>query len=170
MRRADQDWEHEFAQYVAGRSLVLRRTAFLLCGDWHRAEDLTQTALTKLYVAWRRISRRESVDAYARRTLVNTYLDETRRPWRREQAGGYLPDRADRPEQTDDRLMLMSALAGLAPTQRAVVVLRFWEDLSVAETAAALGIREGTVKSASARGLAALREVLQDSRNGEPTR
>lgn len=170
VRRTAPDWERQFAEYVAGRSRLLRKTAYLLCGDWHRAEDLTQIALTKLYVAWRRISRNENVDAYARRTLVNVYLDEARRPWRREQAKGDLPDEAGPADLTDDRLMLRAALSGLQPTQRAVVVLRFWEDLSVAETAATLGIKEGTVKSSSARGLAALREVLQDSRNGEPSR
>lgn len=164
------DWEQDFAEYVNGRSRVLRKTAYLLCGDWHRAEDLTQTALIKLYVAWRRISKVDSVDAYARRTLVNAYLDEVRRPSRREHTQAHPPDTAGRGDQTDDRLMLMAALSNLQPTQRAVVVLRFWEDLSIVETAAVLGIKEGTVKSSSARGLAALREVLQDSRNGEPSR
>jgi RNA polymerase sigma factor (sigma-70 family) len=143
---------------------------YLLCGDWHRAEDLTRIALTQLHLAGRRISRVDNVDAYARRTLVNAYLDEARRPWRREQVNGRLPDRAIAPESGDDRLMLLPAPGRLQPTQRAVVVLRYREDLSVIEKAAVLGIREGTVESSSARGLAALREVLQGSRNGEPAR
>jgi RNA polymerase sigma-70 factor (sigma-E family) len=170
VRRPRDDWEREFADYVAGRGRLLRNTAYLLCGDWHRAEDLAQIALTKLYLAWRRISQVDNVDAYARRTLVNTYLSEARRPWRREHVSEQLPDRAAAAELSDDRLMLLAALSRLPPTQRAVVVLRHWEDLSVVETAAVLGIREGTVKSSSARGLAALREVLQGSRNGEPAR
>lgn len=162
------DWEREFADYVAARSRVLCTTAYLLCGDWHRAEDLTQTALTKLYLAWRRIDRRESVDAYARRVLVRSLLDERRRPWRREHVVAELPEAPGRPDRTDDRLDLLAALARLPARQRAAVVLRYWSDLGVAETAAVLGVTEGTVKSSSSKGLAALRGALQDSRTGGP--
>jgi RNA polymerase sigma-70 factor (sigma-E family) len=161
------DWERDFVEYVASRSAALRRTGYLLCGDWHQAEDLTQLALAKLYGAWRRIDRSGSVDAYARRTLLRTYLDERRRPWHREYPAKELPEQASRTDPADDRLALMAALRSLPRSQRAVVVLRYWEDLSVAETADWLQISEGTVKSASARGLAALREGLQGSRNGE---
>jgi RNA polymerase sigma-70 factor (sigma-E family) len=163
-------WEREFADYAAARALSLRRTAYLLTGDWHRADDVTQATLTKLYLAWRRIERRDGLDAYVRKMLVNAALDEKRRSWRREWATPDLPDHAAPADRADDRMQLRKALEGLPKTQRAVVVLRFWEDLSVADTAAVLGIREGTVKSAAARGLAALREVLQGSRNGEPAR
>lgn len=119
------DWEREFADYVAARSRLLCTTAYLLCGDWHRAEDLTQTALTKLYLAWRRIDRRESVDAYARRVLVRTVLDERRRPWRRENPAAELPERPGRPDQAEDRVDLLAALARLPARQRAAVVLRY---------------------------------------------
>lgn len=160
-------WERDFADYVDGRGTALRGTAYLLCGDWHAAEDLTQTALTKLYLAWRRIDRAASVDAYARRVLLRVFLDSRRRPWRRERPAAEPPDRAapgDGPGAVDERLALQKALRRLPPTQRAVVVLRYWCDLDIRETAATLGISEGTVKSASSRGLAALREVLQGSR------
>jgi RNA polymerase sigma-70 factor (sigma-E family) len=162
------DWEGDFVDYVGARSRQLRNTAYLLCGDWHRAEDLTQIALAKLYVVWRRIGERGSVDGYARQVLVRAFLDERRRPWRREHSAAALPDRAAHADQADDRLDLRAALARLPRTQRAAVVLRYWSDLSIAETAAALGVSEGTVKSASSRGLAALRGVLQGSRRAEP--
>jgi RNA polymerase sigma-70 factor (sigma-E family) len=155
------DWEREFAEYVAARSRLLCTTAYLLCGDWHRAEDHTQTALTKLYLAWRRIDRRDPVDAYARKVLVRTVLDERRRPWRREHAAARLPEVPGPPDPADDRIDLLAALARLPARQRAAVVLRYWADLDVAATAAALGVTEGTVKSSSARGLATLREVLE---------
>lgn len=160
------DWEREYAAYVAARSRLLCTTAYLLCGDWHRAEDHTQTALTKLYLAWQRIDRRETVDAYARRVLVRTVVDEGRRPWRREHPAAVLPDLVDRSDRTDDRLDLLAALARLPARQRAAVVLRYWADLDIAETARVLGVTEGTVKSSSSKGLAALRGVLQDSRTG----
>jgi RNA polymerase sigma-70 factor (sigma-E family) len=163
------DWEREFADYVAARSRLLCTTAYLLCGDWHRAEDHTQIALTKLYLVWRRIDRRESVDSYARRVLVRTVLDEQRRPWRRERSVDVLPEMADRADPTDDRVDLLAALAGLPPRQRAAVVLRYWADLPIGEVAAILGVTEGTVKSSSAKGLAALRGALQDSRTSGPS-
>jgi RNA polymerase sigma-70 factor (sigma-E family) len=170
MKPTGADWERDFAEYVSGRTSALRRTAYLLCGDWHRADDLTQQALTKVYLAWRRIRTHDALDGYVRRTLVNTFLDERRRPWRREVVTGELPDRPAPRDLADERLELLAALARLPRTQRAALVLRYWEDLSIAETAEVLGIREGTVKSSTARGLAALREVLQGSRSGEPAR
>jgi RNA polymerase sigma-70 factor (sigma-E family) len=162
------DWEREFVEYATARGRALRATAYLLCGDWHHAEDLAQTSLTKLYVAWRRIRRDETVDGYARQVVVRAYLDEGRRPWRRERVAADLPEHAVRPDAADERLDLLAALARLPRRQRAAVVLRYWEDLGVAECAALLGVSEGTVKSASSRGLAALREVLQGSRRTEP--
>lgn len=167
-------WERDFVSYVDGRGTALRGIAYLLCGDWHLAEDLTQTALTKLYLAWRRIDGAGTVDAYARQVLVRTFLDERRRPWRRERPAAEPPDRAapgDAPRAVDERLALDAALRRLAPTQRATVVLRYWCDLDIRQTAAVLGISEGTVKSSSSRGLAALREGLQGSRpQPAPTR
>jgi RNA polymerase sigma-70 factor (sigma-E family) len=159
-----EDWERDFAAYVEGRRLALRGTAYLLCGDWHSADDLTQTALTKLYLVWRRIDRIHSVDAYARQVLVRAYLDERRRPWRRERSAAEPPDApasGDLPAALDERLWLEAVLRRLPARQRAVLVLRYWCDLDIRATAEALGISEGTVKSASARGLASLRDTLQ---------
>lgn len=151
--------DREFGEFVDARALVMRRTAYLLCGDWHRAEDLVQTALTKLYVAWPRV-RRHSVDAYARKILVRAAIDESRRGFRsRETVVDAVPDTpvsATAPADPDVR----RALASLPSGQRTVVVLRYWEDLSVTETARLLGRSEGTVKSQAAKGLASLRELL----------
>ena len=151
--------DREFGEFVDARALVMRRTAYLLCGDWHRAEDLVQTALTKLYVAWPRV-RRVSVDAYARKVLVRAAIDEGRRGFRsRETVVDAVPDTAV-PGTVPADLDVRRALAMLPLGQRTVVVLRYWEDLSVTETARLLGRTEGTVKSQAAKGLAALRELL----------
>ena len=162
-----EDWERDFAAYVEGRRLALRGTAYLLCGDWHSADDLTQTALTRLYLVWRRIDRIRSIDAYVRQVLVRAYLDERRRPWRRERSAADPPDAPatrDAPAAVDERLALEAALARLPARQRAVLVLRYWCDLDVRDTAAVLGISEGTVKSACARGLASVRKALSPLR------
>ncbi|RKT51561.1 SigE family RNA polymerase sigma factor [Saccharothrix australiensis] len=152
--------DSDFAEFVDARAPALRRTAYLLCGDWHRAEDLVQTALTRLYVAWPRLGRDGPLDAYARKVLVRTAIDESRRGFRRrETVVASLPETpvpgAD-PADFDVR----DALAALPAGQRAVVVLRYWEDLSVADTARLLGRSEGTVKSQAAKGLATLRRLL----------
>lgn len=157
-------WERDYAAWVDGRGVALLKTAYLLCGDWHSAEDLTQTTLTKLYLAWRRIDRTRSVDGYARQALVRSYLDERRRPWRREHVAADPPDTPAPTPGPDDRLTLEAALRGLPKTQRAVLVLRYWSDLDVRATADALGISEGTVKSATSRGLAGLRDILEATR------
>lgn len=162
MRKADQPFAAEFSRYFAARAHALRNTAYLLCGDWHRAEDITQAALLKLYVAWPRLARRDALDSYARRVVLRTFLAENRRSWRkREQLTGDLPDQ---PQAGQDdparRLLLVDALAAVPPRQRAVLVLRYWNDLSVEETAAELRCSVGTVKSQAARGLATLRNRL----------
>jgi len=153
--------EEQFGEYVDARLPALRRTAFFLCGDWHSAEDLAQTTLIRMYRAWTGLNSRDSVDSYARRVLVRAFLDERRRPWRRERATAVLPDGAT-PTGTsyEVRDALLAALALLPAQQRAAVVLRYWDDMSVEETAFAMGIGTGTVKSYCARGLARLREVL----------
>jgi RNA polymerase sigma-70 factor (sigma-E family) len=154
------DRDREFGEYVDARALVMRRTAFLLCGDWHRAEDIVQTALIKLYGAWARV-RRDSVDAYARKVLVRTAIDDGRRGFfHRERTVDAVPERPVADHSSD--LDLKLALDALPPGQRAVVVLRYWEDLSITETARILGRTEGTVKSQAAKGLAALRDLLVD--------
>ena len=141
----------------------MRRTAYLLCGDWHTADDLVSTALVKLLRHWRRVSRMDNPDAYVRRILLRAWLDERRRPWRREQSREVVPDRpADRagPDGVADRLTILALLAELPPKRRAVLVLRYFCDLSVAETARELGCSEGTVKSQAARAIEGLRARL----------
>jgi RNA polymerase sigma-70 factor (sigma-E family) len=159
MRRAERDVA--FTEFVAARQGHLRRVAYALTGDWHRAEDLLQTALTKLYVAWPRIEREGAAEAYARRIMVRANIDESRRPWRRERPGleGHDPAAAE-PTAYEERSALFAALQALPEMQRKVVVLRHWLGLSVREAATELGISEGTVKSHSHRGLAALEVVL----------
>lgn len=154
-----------FSDFVAARQTHLRRIAYALCGDWHRAEDLLQTALTKLYVAWPRIRHEGGEEAYVRQIMVRANIDESRRPWRRERPSEVLPDTAaEGGTQVEERSALFEALQGLPEQQRKVVVLRHWLGLSVRETATELRISEGTVKSHSSRGLAALEVVLAPHR------
>lgn len=158
------DTDAEFIDFASARAAALRRTAFLLCGDWHQAEDIVQVALAKLYVAWRKVSRREAVDAYARQIVVRVFLDERRRGWAREHPTDQLPDRASAAaDQTEERIVLLTALAQVPRQQRAVLVLRFWEDMSVADTAEALRCSEGNVKSQTSRGLDTLRLLIGSS-------
>jgi len=151
----------EFTQFVAARQGHLRRVAYALCGDRHRAEDLLQTALTKLYVAWPRIAHDGHEEAYVRRILVRANIDESRRPWRRERVTDVLGDQPT-PEElpVEERSALFDALQALPVQQRKVVILRHWLGLSVRETAVELGLSEGTVKSHSHRGLTALEGSL----------
>ena len=159
-----------FAVYVAQRRPQLYRAAWLLCGDPHRAEDVVQAALTKLYLAWPRVQRAESVDAYVRRSIVNAHLDETRRPWRREaSAGDDLPEGSVGAPAVEEYDALWAALRALPPGQRRVVVLRHWWGLSVEETAADLGISTGTVKSQTSAALSALRVALAEDLTKEST-
>jgi RNA polymerase sigma-70 factor (sigma-E family) len=159
--------DEEFSAFVTGRRVALLRTACLLtAGDAHLAEDLVQTALARMYVAWPKVRRSESADAYARRIIVNAYIDEVRRPrWRREQPVSDLPDRPDTgpaggwPDAVDGDV-IRTALAALPKRMRAAVVLRHWLDLSVEETAGLLNCSEGTVKSQTAKGIARLRSLL----------
>ncbi|GAA3229633.1 SigE family RNA polymerase sigma factor [Dactylosporangium siamense] len=157
--------EQAYRDYVAGNLDRLRRTAYLLCGDWHLADDLTSTVLVKLLRHWKRAAAMEHRDAYVRRMLMSAWLDERRRPWRRESSTDRLPDRTAAAADADRRLDVLSLLAGLPPRRRAVLVLRYFCDLSVEETAQALGCSEGTVKSQAARALESLRAGLEE---GDP--
>jgi RNA polymerase sigma-70 factor (sigma-E family) len=156
--------DDEFVAYYAARADRLRNTAYLLCGDWHFAEDLMQVAVTKLYQAWHRIERHHSLDQYARRVLLRAFLDERRRPWRREYSTMPNNPALDRvaPDSpsTDERMVLRSALQRIPKRRRAVLVLRFFADQSVEQVADILGCSTGTVKSQTAHGLANLRDVL----------
>ncbi|MFC4506436.1 MULTISPECIES: SigE family RNA polymerase sigma factor [Streptomyces] len=154
--------ERDFDEFARSRQAHLRRTAYLLCGDWHLAEDLTQTALAKLYAVWRRV-RKDAPDGYARKVLYRTFVDETRRRrwWERPRAYEY--DATAPAHDPELRVTLLAALRQVPARSRAVLVLRFWEDQSVEATAAALGCSVGTVKSQTSRGLDALRRILGDT-------
>ncbi|WP_326567095.1 SigE family RNA polymerase sigma factor [Amycolatopsis rhabdoformis] len=161
----DQRDEDEFAEYFSARRDAVRRTAYLLCGDWHKADDLAQTAFVAVHRRWKKIRDRAATDAYVRKTLVRAVIDESRRPWRREWQTEVLPEPAvDAPGLADrvaTREDLLAALKEVPPKQRAVLVLRYFEGLDVGAAAKALGCSEGNVKSQTARGLANLREVLE---------
>lgn len=147
----------QFASFVAARGAALQRTAYLLTGDWALAEDLLQTALTKSYLAWSRIERSDP-EAYVRKVIATTYASWWRRRWRGEHPTEVLPDTAAESwSRVDDRVALAAALARLPRRQRAVIVLRFHEDLTERAVADALGIAVGTVKSQTAKALATLR-------------
>ena len=153
------DRDVDFAAYMAARQPSLLRTAYLLTGDRHTAEDLVQVAFAKLYLSWDKVQRRELVDGYVRRILVNEHSSLWRRAFkRREVVSDALPE-THTVDRTDDgeSAALWAFVQTLPRKQRAVVVLRYYEDLSEAETADVLGISVGTVKSQSSRALAAMR-------------
>ena len=149
--------EAGFRAFVETNGATLLHAARLLTGDHHRGEDLVQTALTKLYLKWGRI---DAPLPYARRALVNAHIDQTRRKWWGERPTEYLPEVVETSASTsasDSRDELRRMLGGLPPRDRAVIVLRYYCDLSESDTAATLGIPVGTVKSSCARALARLR-------------
>jgi RNA polymerase sigma-70 factor (sigma-E family) len=160
MRTSQRD--AEFEAYVAAARPRLRRLAYSLCGDWHAADDVLQTALAKLYVAWPKVRRSSNPDAYVRRTIARTTIDESRRPWRRERSGLDGVDRSYHDRDVPARSDLVAALQRLPEMQRKAVVLRHWLELSVSETAQDLGISEGSVKSHTSRALAALSELMSE--------
>jgi RNA polymerase sigma-70 factor (sigma-E family) len=154
--------EDEFREFVAVRSAALLRSAYLLAGDWATAEDLLQTTLTKTYIAWKRLGEIEAVEPYARRVLVNTATSWWRRRWHGERPTEFLPERAvaDSTDEQLDRDLLWKHVKALPTRQRAVLVLRFYEDMSEAQTAELLDISPGTVKSQTSRALGTLRQRL----------
>ena len=160
MRRGDRD--RRFTEYVVARSPQLTRTADLLCGDRHRAEDLVQVALTKLYLAWDRVDRSDTIDAYVRQILVRASIDESRRPWRRREVDDAQGGVTFTAPEVESHLgsVVFDALRALPRGQRAAVVLRYWNDLSVEETARLLGCSQSTVKTQASRGLQRLRAAL----------
>ncbi|HZO69066.1 MAG TPA: SigE family RNA polymerase sigma factor [Kribbellaceae bacterium] len=157
--------EQAFREFADARMSALLRTAYLLCGDWHRAEDVVSTAIVKLYSSWRRVSRADNPEAYARQVVVRTWLDETRRPWRRERSVDIVPDSpaydADvTPDAVVRRADLRRLLTEMPARQRAVLVLRFYDDLSVERTAEILGCSPGAVKTLTSRALGTIRGRL----------
>lgn len=165
------DRRSDFSEYAAARRPALVRLAYTLTGDWHLADDVVQTALSRLYVAWPRVRRAGAEDAYVRQTILRASIDESRRPWRRERAGleGF-----DHPAAAGldpvDRQDLVAALMQLPEMQRRTVVLRHWWGLSVAETARDLRISEGTVKSHTSRALDRLQHLMTERPEQEASR
>jgi RNA polymerase sigma-70 factor (sigma-E family) len=157
VNREDED---EFRDFVSARFGSLRKLAYMACGDWHIAEDAVANAMAKLYPRWGRL---EQPDRYVQTMVFRAAVDETRRPWRRERSASHaLPDvvQRDPSDATDERMRVLAALRAVPPRQRAALVLRFYQGLSVEETALVLDCRTGTVKSQTLRGLNRLRELL----------
>lgn len=155
--------EHDFGEFVAARATTLLRVAYLACGDEVEAEDLLQTALERTYRNWERV-RHDSPEPYVRRVIVNAAISRARRrailriiPVRTP------PETQARSTDVDLRHLLMDALRALPPRQRAVIVLRYWEDLSEAQTADVLGCTVGTVKSQASKAMAKLRTALGEA-------
>jgi RNA polymerase sigma-70 factor (sigma-E family) len=160
--------EASYSEYCASRIRALRRTAFALTRNWHDAENLVQDTLIKVYVRWRSIRGKDDVDSYVKRMLVNTILDDRRRSRHvREVISDVTPEPpAEAAYPLEGQLEMWQALANLGRSQRRVLVLRYWADLTVEETARVLGCSIGNVKSQTARGLAALERALSAGREG----
>ncbi len=170
----DEQAREDFRSYVAARSPALLRTAYMLTGNRADAEDLLQTALAKTYLAWDRIREREAVDGYVRRVLVNMQTSWWRRRKVDEYATDELPEVPGRDASADQDLhdALWTALSGLPKRQRAMLVLRYYEDLSEAQTAQIMGVSVGTVKSTTSRALLKLRDntgLRDDPRTALPS-
>lgn len=169
-RRRSDDADAEFTRFVRTRSAALHRTAYLLTGNRDAAQDVVQTALTRIYLAWSRRAFWDDRDAYARKVVTNVVLSASARRWRGEQPTGELPEPAaagasDDLTQLAERDALRRALMALPVRQRIAVVLRHYADLSEADTAATMDCPLGTVKSLTARGLATLRTQVEEARS-----
>lgn len=152
--------EPAYSTYVTARRAKLFRTACLLCGDPHRAEDIVQDTLAKLYANWPRVAAADNIEGYVRRILVNSHYSDRRRPWRRETAATAVELPLEPGLPPEDADAIWTAIRALPPGQRRVIVLRHIWDRSVEETAADLGISPGTVKSQTSDALATLRRAL----------
>lgn len=159
-------WEAAYCEFFEARQRSFMRTAYAMLGSWPAAEDATQQTFTALYTRWPRISP-DKIEAYARRVLVNTCIG-VYRVRGREVLREELPERATW-EDHDERLQLLAALGGLTARDRAVLALRFLEDLSIAEVAQVLDLPEGTVKSQTSRALTRLQTVWGTTSRKEPT-
>ncbi|WP_030269155.1 SigE family RNA polymerase sigma factor [Streptomyces sp. NRRL B-24484] len=158
----------EFEEFASSRTRRLFQVAYLMCGDWHQAQDLVQTALAKMFAVWPRLRRREDepgLDAYARTVLLRTYLSQRRLKRSTEVVLAEMPDSPQAAAHGSDlKLTLAAALGQLPPRNRAVVVLRYLEDHSIEAVADMMGISAGAVKSLNTRSLARLREILGEDR------
>ncbi|KQW49171.1 hypothetical protein ASC77_10790 [Nocardioides sp. Root1257] len=170
MDRDALDRDAEFSEFAAASHRRLRSTAYLLCGDWERAADHVQEGLIRVYVAWPRLTRRGGELAYARRAVVSAFLDASRKRSSTERPADLDDQRRsdeDVAARVSDRAALMAALARLPERQRACVVLRYFEDLDVRETAVVLRCSEGTVKSQTSRALTSLRSMFESASRDE---
>jgi RNA polymerase sigma-70 factor (sigma-E family) len=156
--KADQD--EEFVQYMNARLTALKRLAGHLCGDRVRADDLVQETATRIYTRWSKIRTVDRLDQYVNSVMINLHIDETRRGWFHVKLTAAPPDRVVADSDAASRTALRWALAALPARQRAVLVLRFLQDLPVREVAELLGCSEGTVKSQTHDGLAKLRALM----------
>ena len=154
----------DFASYVAARRPALLRWARAVSGDPHTAEDLVQVSLVRVLARWGSLRVKTAADAYVRRTITRQHVSSHRRPWRHHEVStASLPECTTTPAPGTDAGHLWSLVRALPDQQRAAVVLRYYEELSIAETAAVLGCSPGTVKSNTSRGLAALRRLAADT-------
>lgn len=151
-----------FEEFVHATGSRLYRTAYLLCGDHHLAEDLTQTTYAKVFASWRRVRRSDNPIAYTRTVLVRTWLSHRRLRRTTEQPWSELPERAVDGEGTEQRLDLLDALARMRPEDREVLVLRFYDDLGFAQVAQLLDISEPTARKRCGRALERLRALVPD--------
>jgi RNA polymerase sigma-70 factor (sigma-E family) len=161
-RRAKAARDEEFTAFVESAAARLRRSAYLMCRDWHLAQDLTQHTFTKMYASWDRIRTATSLEGYSRRVLMNLVFDQQRRRSGSEIVLAELPDRPDEDDAPELRLALVDALARLTVEDRAVLVLRHAEDHSVETVATILDVSVSVVKMRNARALARLRALLGD--------
>lgn len=157
------DRDGDYTEYVTARLPWLRQLAYMLTQDWHRADDVVQTAIMQLYTHWSRVSRVENPDGYARTVLVRSFLGERRRWGSRVRLMAETPDTATRVADHAGQVAVRTALAEVPPRQRATLVLRFYCDMNVEQVAEVLRCSPGTVKSQTARGLEALRRMLADT-------
>ncbi|MFI0451654.1 SigE family RNA polymerase sigma factor [Actinomadura sp. 6N118] len=147
----------EFRDWAGARLPALLRYAHLLTGDPHRAEDVVQTALTRTLLAWSRVHRKDDPEGYVRRTILRLVINDQRRSWREHLTASPPEPPPPRPAEPEERWAMRAALATLPPRQRAVLVLRYYEDMSEVQIAEALGCSPGTVKSQASKALAKLR-------------
>lgn len=161
-RRERATRDEDFTAFVEATAPRLRRTAYLMCRDWHLAQDLTQITLAKMYASWGRIWRTANLDAYSRRVLVNAVFDQKARRSDSELVLADPPEPLGQPADgaADLHVTLLRALATLPVRDQAIVVLRHWEDQSVDTVAAILGVTPSVVKTQSARALGRLRTLL----------
>ncbi|HXP18541.1 MAG TPA: SigE family RNA polymerase sigma factor [Streptosporangiaceae bacterium] len=161
--------DDEFTAFVTARLPALRRVAYLLCQDWHGADDLVQAAITRLYTHWARAQAMEHTEAYVRAIVFREFLGERRSGWaRRVSLGGQLPDDSGPAPDRDAALDVNAALRALPPRQRATLVLRYYCDLTVEQAAQVLGCTPGTVKSQTSKALSSLRHALEPAAAADP--